>query len=189
MGLKKHLTTFVSNWFGVIIAAVIVLVSGGFGGMYLYARSRIDNTINFVTQVIYLRYQDGLVKSGEIDEPPAYIYHLVLQVYNPFKDSVDVSVSDLSVLLDTYKFPVAEDGSWDKSLPTGYAIFEGYITIDAKTFAALADKGKVDVEIKGTIAGIGKYQWIKRQSERLFTISIPNVGFVLNPTPGTNASS
>ncbi len=189
MGLKKRLTTFVSNWLGVVIAAIIVLLSATFGGMYLYARSRIDNTINFVTQVIYLRYQDGLVKTGTIDEPPGHVFHLVLQVYNPYGDSVDIAVSNIIFAANTYSFPVAQDGSWDKTVPTGYEIFEGYITIDAKTFAALADKGKVDVEIKGTIAGSGQYQWIKRQSECLFTISIHDVGFVLNPAPESNTTS
>jgi hypothetical protein len=172
MGLKKHLTTFVSNWLGVIIAAIIVLLSATFGGMYLYARSRIDNTINFVTQVIYLRYQDGLTQPGTIPEPPGYIYHLVLQVYNPYGDSVDIAVSNITFTADTYTFPVAQNGSWDKTVPTGYEIFEGDFTIDAKAFDALAGKKTVTVDINGTISGSGRYKWISRQSERHFTIPV-----------------
>jgi hypothetical protein len=178
MGLKKRLTTFVSNWLGVVIAAVIVLVSATFGGMYLYARSRVDNTINFVTQVINLRYNDGLTLSGTAENPAG---HLVLEVYNPYADTVDVSIADVSITMDTYTLTVAKDGSWDKSAPTGYTIFEGNITIDAQTFAALVAKGKVDVDIKGTISGSGQYQWVKRQNERPFNIAIPGVLFQLTP--------
>jgi len=172
MALKKKLTAFVSNWLGVIIAAIIVLVSVSFGGMYLYARSRIDNSINFVTQVIYLRYQDGLVQTGTVDEPPGYIYHLVLQVYNPYGDSVDIAVSNITFTADSYSFPVVQDGSWDKTVPTGYETFEGYITIDKQTFSALVDKGKIQVDIKGTISGSGRYKWISRYNERAFVIPI-----------------
>ena len=179
MGMKKRLATFVSNWLGVIIAAIIVLISATFGGMYLYGRSRIDNTINFVTQVISLRYPDGLTRPGPVENPPPYIYHLVLQVYNPYADTIDVSISDVTITLDTYKLTVVEDGSWNKSTPTGYTIFEGNITIDAQTFAALVAKGKVDVDIKGTISGNGQYQWVKRQNERPFNIAIPGVLFQL----------
>jgi len=189
MGLKKRLTTLVSNWLGVILAAIIVLVSATFGGMYLYARSKIDNTINFVTQDITLRYPDGLTRSGPVENPPPYIYHVVLQVYNPYADTIDASISDVSIALDTYTLTIVEDGSWGKSTPTGYTIFEGNITIDAQTFAALAAKGKVDVDIKGTISGSGQYKWIKRQNQRSFNILIHGVIFQLNPVSSSNATT
>lgn len=177
---KKRLKAFVSNWLGVIIATIIVIISATFGGMYLYARSRIDNTLNFVTQVINLRYPDGLDKTGTTPDPLGYIYHIILQVYNPYGDTVDVAVSNITFAADAYTFPVSQNGSWDKTVKTGYEIFEGDITIDAKTFATLADKEQVDVEIKGTILGSGQYKWIQRQNTRPFAISIP-VHFVLNP--------
>ena len=180
MGLKKRLTTFVSNWLGVIIAAVIVIISATFGGMYLYARSRIDNTLSFVTQVINIRYPDGLAQTGTIPDPPGYIYHIVLQIYNPYGDTLDVAVSNIIFTADTYTFPVSQNGSWDKTVPTGYEIFEGDIIVDAKTFAVLADKGKVNVDIKGIISGDGQYKWIQRQNTRPFTISITGVVFELN---------
>ena len=180
MGMKKRMATFVSNWLGVIIAAVIVLVSASFGGMYLYGRSRLDSAINFVTQAIHLRYQDGLTQTGTIEDPPGYTYHLILQAYNYYADTIDTQVSDITILLDTYSLTVVEDGAWTKSLPTGYATFEGNFTIDAKTFEALVEKGKVDVHIEGTISGKGQYQWVKRQSEVTFNISISGVIFELN---------
>jgi hypothetical protein len=177
MGLKKRLTTFVSNWLGVIIAALIVIISATFGGMYLYARSRLDNTINFVTQVINLRYPDGLTLSGTADNPAG---HLVLQVVNPSADTVDVSISDVSITLGTDTMVVVKDGSWDKSVPTGYTTFEGDITIDAQTFAALVSQGKVTLDIKGVISASGQYKWVKRDNQRPFNISIPGVSLHLN---------
>lgn len=179
MSFKKRLNTFVSNWLGVIIAAVIVIVSSTFGGMYLYGRSRVDNTINFTTQAITLRPINGLTQSGTTDLPKGYIYHIVLQVFNPYADTVDISVSDATITLDTYTLPISKDGSWDKTTPTGYQYFEGFITIDAQTFASLVTKGSVDVFIKGTISGSGHYKWIKRQAQRPFIIPLPGVLFRL----------
>jgi hypothetical protein len=180
MGLKKHLTTFVSNWLGVILASIIVFVSATFGGMYLYARSRVDNTINFITQVITLRYPDGLTLVESVDNLPPYIYHLVLQVYNPYADTIDASITDVSITLDTYELTVVEDGSWSKSIPTGYT---------TQTFTDLAAKGKVDVDIKGTISGSGQYKWIKRQNQRSFNILIHGVLFQLNPVSSSNVTA
>ena len=177
MSFKKRVKNFVSNWLGVIIAAVIVIVSATFGGMYLYGRSRVDNTINFTAQAITLRPVNGLTQSVTTDEPPGYIYHIVLQVFNPYADTVDVSISDATITLDTYILPISQDGSWDKTALTGYQYFEGFITIDQQTFASLIAKGSVDVYIKGTISGSGQYKWIKRHAERPFTIPLPDVLF------------
>ena len=157
MSFRKRLNTFVSNWLGVIIAAVIVIVSSTFGGVYLYGRSKIDNAINFTTQAITLLPINGLTQSGTTDSPRGYIYHIVT--------------------LDTYTLPISKDGSWDKTAQTGYQYFEGFITIDEQTFAALVTKGSVDVFIKGTISGSGHYKWIKRQGQRPFTIPLPGVLF------------
>ena len=158
MALKKRLTAFVSNWLGVIIAAIIVVLSATFGGMYLYARSRVDNTINFVTQVINLRYNEGLTLNGTTDNPAGYVYHIVLQVYNPYVDTVEVSISDVSIKVDTYTLPVSVDGQWTKDVPTGYTIFEGNTTIPATTWDALVQREKVDVDFRGTISGSGQYK-------------------------------
>jgi hypothetical protein len=178
---KKRLAAFVSNWLGVLIAILIVLVTGGFGGLYLYSRTRIDNTLNFVTQVVNLRYSDGLVLSATTENPSVYIYHIVLQVYNPYTDTIDVSISDVSITLDTYVLGIGQDGPWDKTVSTGYEIFEGYVTIPADTFASLVAKGAVDVDIKGTISGSGQYKLLKRHTERPISILIPEVRFQLNP--------
>ncbi len=182
MAFKKRLTTFISNWLGVIIAAIIVIISSTFGGMYLYGRSRVDNTINFTTQAITLRPVNGLTQSGTTDSPAGYIYHIVLQVFNPYVDSVDISISDATITLDTYKIPISEDGAWGTSAPTGYQYFEGFIVIDAQTFTSLVAKGTVDVLIEGTISGSGHYKWINRQTERHFTIPLPGVFFGFTPS-------
>lgn len=172
MALKKRLSAFVSNWLGVIIAAIIVLISVSFGGMYLYGRSRLDNSINFVTQVIYMRYQDGLTLTGTTENPSTSIFHLVLQVYNPYEDPIDVAVSDITLSADSYSFNISQDGSWNKTVATGYETFEGNFTIDKATYEALAAEDPVDIEIKGTISGSGHYKWISRQIERQFDIPV-----------------
>ena len=177
MSFRKRLTTFVSNWLGVLIAAVIVIVSSTFGGIYLYGRSKIDNAINFTTQAITLRPINGLTQSGTADIPKGYIYQIVLQVFNPYADPVDILVSNATITLDTYTLPISKDGSWDKTALTGYQYFDGFITIDAQTFASLVTKGSVDVFIKGTISGSGHYKWIRRQGQRSFTIPLPGVLF------------
>ena len=176
MAWRKKVTTFVSNWLGVFIAAIIVIISATFGGMYLYARTRIDNSISFTTQSI--RYYE-LTNSGVVENPPGFVYHLALQVYNPYADTIDVVVSDVTVSMDEYDFTVVQDGSWDKSVPTGYALFEGDITIPEATSDALVAKGTIDVNIEGDIAGSGQYQWVRRAAERPFDIHIPGVLFQL----------
>jgi hypothetical protein len=177
MGIKKRVTSFVSNWLGVIIAVFIVIVSATFGGMYLYARSRLDNTISFVTQVITLPYSTGFTKTSPTENPPGSSYHLMLQVYNPYSDTVDVAVSDISINVDGYNLTVIQDGLWDKSVPTGYTTFEGYITIDNTTYADLVTKSPVDIDIKGNITASGQYRWIERHETRPFKISISKVLF------------
>jgi hypothetical protein len=181
MGIKKRAANFVSNWLGVIIAIIIVAISSTFGGMYLYARSRLDNTLSFVTQVITLRYNEGFTRAGTTENPPGYSYHLIMQVYNPYQDTVNVAVSDISVDVDGYDFVVIKDGPWDKSVATGYTIFEGFITIDNATYAALAKMGPVDVDIKGDILASGRYRWVGRQATRAFSIPISNVLFEFTP--------
>ena len=176
MELKKRLTTLVSNWLGVILAVIIVLVSAIFGGMYLYARSTADNTISFVTQVIYL-LEPGLVPTATLENPLAYVYHLVLQVYNQYPYTVDITVSNISVVADTYTFPVSQDGAWNKSAPYGYTTFEGNITIDAKTFDTLVTKGTMDLEIKGTISGSCRYKFVSRYSKHSFNTLSKGVSF------------
>jgi hypothetical protein len=177
MSFKKRLKNFVSNWLGVIIATVIVIISATFGGMYLYARSRVDNSINFTTQAITLRPVNGLTQTGTTDTPPGYIYDIVLQVFNPYADTVNISISGATITLDTYTLPIEPDGSWDVAAPTGYQYFEGLITIDKQTFASLVAKGSVDVYIKGTISGSGQYKWVKRHAQRPFIIPLPGVLF------------
>jgi hypothetical protein len=177
MGLKKHVTTFVSNWLGVIIAAVIVLVSAGFGGMYLYGSNRIDAPINSVTGSFNLRYPAGLTSSGTSDDPPGYIYHLVFQVFNLYADSVEMEVKDLTLYAEGYSFPVTPDGTWKKTVATGYETIEGDITIDTDIFSALVEKEIVDITVVGTISGNGQYAWIHRQAEYVLNIPISGVVF------------
>jgi hypothetical protein len=98
-------------------------------------------------------------------------------VYNPYIDTVDVTVSDILVSIDGYDFTVIRDGQWDKSVPTGYTTFEGYITIDNTTYSDLVKKSPVDIDITGNIRASGQYRWIERHMTRVFNIPISPVDF------------
>jgi hypothetical protein len=145
--------------------------------MYLYSSNRIDAPINSVTGSFNLRYPDGLTSSGTSDDPPGYIYHMVFQVFNLYADSVEMEVKDVTVYADGYAFAVVPDGSWKKTVATGYETIEGDIVIDTDTFAALVEKGTVDINIRGDISGSGQYAWIHRQTVYSFDIPISGVVF------------
>ena len=103
---------------------------------------------------------------------------MVLQVYNPYADTVDVSVSNVSVTLATYTLTLVKNGSWDKSAATGYTIFEGDITIDAQTFAALVANRESRRRHQRHYIGKRPVQLDKTQSQRPFYISsLPGVVF------------
>jgi len=168
MDIRTKAKTFFSNWLGVILAAVIVALAATFGGMYLYARSRLDNTLAWVTQDINLVVPGGFTASGTTENPLTYIYHVTLRVDNPSGDTASVTISDVNILLDTYTIPLVADGEWTKSVPTGEVLFEGDISINGDTFTALAARGTVRLEIKGNITATAQYNWVKRTSARTF---------------------
>jgi hypothetical protein len=175
MALKKRITNFVSNWLGVIIAVVIVAVSATFGGVYLYGRNRLDNTLGVVTQFVTLPYKTGFVFTGTADNPNTY--HITLRDDNVYSDTVEVTISDITVSLDGYDFPLIQDGDWTKTLPNGFVTFEGDITIDKDALTALVAEGQFDLSIRGNISASGHYLWIKRQMSRPIAISVPDLHF------------
>ncbi len=177
MALKKRLTNFISNWLGVIIAVIIVAISATFGGIYLYGRSRLDNTLAVVTQAIFLPYRTGFAQTSINENPPSYSYHITLQDYNLYNDTIDLVVSDITVDIGSHDFTLAQAGSWQKSLPNGFVTFEGDITIDKATFTDLVNQSPVALTIKGNVSASGEYRWIKRSISREFTVSVPSLDF------------
>ncbi|MCL2678911.1 MAG: hypothetical protein FWF18_01225 [Dehalococcoidia bacterium] len=175
--MKKRIITFISNWLGVFIAIIIMLVSGVFGWLYLDARSRLESTLNTITQIVILPYNEGFVQSGTINDPPANIFHITIQVYNIYPETVGVTVSDISIDIDGYSFNMSQDGQWSKDVPIGYAIFEGNITIGWDIMNDLIDQSPVEIIIRGNISASGKYRWVQRHIDREFRININDATF------------
>lgn len=178
MSLRRKLTTFVSNWLGVLIAAVIILSSASVGGI-LYGRSKVDTAINAATQTVTLRPIDGLVRRETGDQTQGQIYDIGLMVKDFYSTPVEITLSNLTITLDTYTFTITPDGSWDKTANSadqdGYQYFDGHFTIDPQTMAALVSKGKVDLFLKGHVAGSSQYRWMKRHYQQDFTRPIYGV--------------
>ena len=165
--LRKRATVLAYDWLGVLIAGVIVVLTGIFGGTYLYARGHIDSTLSWVTQSINLMVPPGLSLNETVDSSGAS-YHLTLQLANPSEEKASVSISDVEVKLGDYAFIVAPDGAWDKTAPSGYTYFEGDIYIDSATFKSIASMGAVEVSVSGNISASAHYLWVTRHSELAF---------------------
>jgi hypothetical protein len=185
MTLKKKLKVFALNWLGVIIAVIILVISGSLVGIYLYDRNHVDNTLMYATQLINLKFPNGLYETGPTSDPSGYVFHLVIEVGNMTPDAADVTLSDIKIMLDTYTFDVLQYGSWNNTVTkesengTGYEYFEGDFTIDTATVALLAGKGTVDIDIKGNVYASTQYKWVKKHGTRNFDINVPSVPFEL----------
>lgn len=178
MAFKKRLATFVSNWFGIIIATIIVAFSAIFGGMYLHAHTRIVDATNYAARVISLQQQNGLIFTEFIEEPPSFIYHITLQTFLPDENIVvNATISNVRLIADIYAFDISPDpdDSWSKSVDGGldhYTIFEGYLTIDKETFDDLSTKGIISIVVQGQISCSGKYRWAPNTTSFQFNIPI-----------------
>jgi len=188
MAFKRKLATFVSNWFGAIIATIVVVFSATFGGMSFIAHSRVFNATDFTNQRISLPQEDWLVyvdtifdlnEDGE-EIPQAYIYRLVLLTNHPYDSiTIDVTISDVSVTIASFTLDVTPDDSWTKSVPSGlnrYTFFEGTFTMPYELFYYLSDKGDIELDIQGQITSSGKYRWVSRSIQTQFSI-YPKAGF------------
>ena len=171
MAIKRRVSSFVTNWLGVIIAVVIVAVSGFFGGTYLYAVGRIDSTLAWVTESINLKVPPGLAYVGTSDNPPGQHYHVTLDIVNESGDTAEASLTGVYVKLAEFTFPVTPDGTWDKSIPTGETDFEGDIFVESGTVSTLVAEGNIQIDVTGSINGTGCYKWITRHKELTFSRS------------------
>jgi len=177
MALKRKFATFISNWYGVIIATIIVAFSATFGGMYLYAHNRIVNATNFATQGLSLPRENWLVFQPEVstENPLSFVYQLRLNTYHPHEGIIiDVTISNLILMADNHVFEVAQDGLWEQSVSGGianYVIYKGNITIDKEIFDDLQTKGSVTIVVQGEISGSGSYRWASQTISLPFNIS------------------
>ena len=183
MSIKHRVKIFVTNWFGVIVAAIIMLVTGSLGFTYLMISSRLDNTLAFATQLIELQTPNGIVKTGTIESPPGYVFHVVTQVGNETAIAAEVTVSNMSIVMEGVPTTITESGPWTKTITqasgggTGFENFEGDFTIDAQTYAGLVGKGTVDIDIQLHIYASARYSFMSKHASEDFDIHLPQVQF------------
>ena len=183
MSIKHRVKVFVSNWFGVIVAAIIMLVTGTLGFTYLQISSRLDNTLSFATQLIVLQTPNGIIKTGTIESPPGYVFHVVTQVGNETPIAAEVTVSDMSIVMESAPTVISESGPWTKTVTqasgggTGFEDFEGDFTIDAQTYAGLVGKGTVDIDIKLHVYASARYGFMSKHASEDFDFHLSQVQF------------
>lgn len=189
MSIKHRAKLFVSNWFGVIIAVLIMLVTGTLGFTYLQISSRLDNTMAFVTQLIELKTLNGIVKTGTIESPPGYVFHVVTQVGNETPIAAEVTLSNMSIVIESVSIVITESGLWVKAITqdsgagTGFEDFEGDFTIDAQTYAGLVAKGTIDIDIKLHVYASARYGFMSKHASEDFDIHLSQVQFKYLSTP------
>jgi len=192
VSVKHRVKVFVSNWFGVIIAVLIMLVTGSLGFTYLQISSRLDNTLAWVTQYINLEVPNSIVRTGTIGPvtaPSGYVFHIVVQVGNESTTPADVTLSNMNIVMESVPIVITESGPWTKTVMqtsgngTGLEDFEGDFTIDAQTFAGLVAKGTVDIDIKLHVYARAKYGFMSKHASKDSDIHLPQVPFKLVSTP------
>ena len=167
--MQRRIRTFFANWWGIILATIIVALVAAFGGLHLYSTSRVNGALAWVTQDITLV---SITSSGQLDNPPRAIYHMIMRVDNPSSDAASAEISDINITLDEFNLPVMAVGLWQKTInPTGYEQFDGNITLDATTLKTLTDRGTVTLEIRGNIKATAQYNWVNKNLERPIKIT------------------
>lgn len=166
VSLSRRMKTFLAKWGGIVLAAILVVLAAVFGGMYLYASSRIDSTLAWVTQDVSL-VPPGLTPSSVVENPPGGVYLMALRVDNPSSDPATVELSGISISLDEFLFEVVPIDLWQETVnPSGYILFSGNITIGLDTIKALSERGTVGVEINGAVSAQARYKWVGKDLER-----------------------
>jgi hypothetical protein len=189
MSLKHRAKVFVSNWLGVIVAVLIMLVTGTLGFTYLQISSRLDNTLAFATQLITLKVPDGIARTVTIESPPGYVFHVIVQVGNETPTAAEVTLSNMKIVMDSVPIVITQNGPWTKTITetsgdgTGFENFEGDFTIGAQAFAGLVAKGTVDLDITLHVYASARYGLMTKHSAKDFDIHMPGIPFKYLTTP------
>jgi hypothetical protein len=163
--LPRRTRTFIAKWGGVVLAALMVIPIAFFGGTYLMANSRLDHTLNYVTQAVSLQ---NIIPAGPTaDLPPDYIYHLFIVIQNDTPDAADVSITDASISLGNMPFEITGSAGWTGRVPArDYIVFEGDIKVLRQQSRELEDK-VVPVKISGYITVKARYGFVEKEETRL----------------------
>ncbi len=164
LGLTRRMKTFMAKWGGIFLASIMVVIAFIFLGMYLYASSRVNSTLAWVTQNITLA---AMGQTGTLENPPRAVYRFILQVNNPTADPAVVSISNIDIILDEFTLVSEPFGSWKKTVDSsGQGDLEGDFTITAETLNTLISRGTVKLGVTGEISASVKYGLVNKEAER-----------------------
>jgi hypothetical protein len=179
INLPRRTRAFLAKWGGVVMATVLIIPIALLGGTFLMANSRIDSTLNFVTQAVTL---NGFIFAGPTpDLPPDYVYRLSIIVHNGTADAADVEITDAGVTIGKLAYEITGSAGWSGRVEAkDYTIFEGDITILRSQYKELENK-PVTLKISGTLNVKGRYGFVEKTETRLIRIN----PIVIFPPPET----
>jgi mono/diheme cytochrome c family protein len=188
MRMQRRFKTFFAKWGGLVISVLIVVPAAYFGGTYLYASSRVEATLAWVTQDVNVGNAFLSNPVSKQVEPPQSTYRLVLQVNNRMADVADLTVSGLAVKLNEFDFAVTEYGPWQQQIdPGGTVTFAGDFILAADTIARLTAANRVNYAISGTITATARYSWVKKGRSEKIELSSDAVFLQVTTAPATTA--
>jgi hypothetical protein len=164
---------FVAKWGGLILAAMLVLPIAIFGGTYLYANSRVEATLNWVTQEVTMTNFVAVdFFPGETEDSPGYaIYYLTVVVTNRTPDAAEVSLNGIRATMDEYNLEINGADEWHGTVNGNDAtVFEGNIILPLDIYDELSSRDSINTEITGGITATTHYMFIDRESSRPISI-------------------
>jgi hypothetical protein len=186
--MQRRFKTFFAKYGGLVIAVILVIPAAYFGATYLYAASRVEATLAWVTQDVNVGNSFLSDPVNKQVEPPQSTYRLALRVNNRMADVAELEVSDLTVTLNQFTFPLTEYGAWQKQInPGGSVIFEGDFTLSSDIIEKLTAAGRVNYTITGTIQATARYSWVRKGRTEPIDLS-SDANFLLTTTPTVTTS-
>ena len=167
--LPRRVRTFLAKWGAILLATVVVAIIAGVGGTYLYAVSRVDSTLAWVTQNINLAQMGA---AGTLENPPRAIYRVILQIDNPTPDDAITMISELYITLDEINIELEPVGFWTKVIhPTASADFEADMIISTDIMTILTQRQNVELVITGTVIANANYGVVHKELSRPILIT------------------
>ena len=180
ISFSRRMKAFMAKWGGLILAAVLVLPLAGFGGTYLYANSRVDDTLTWVTQEITLN--SFLFAGVPLDPPRRVIYHIVIGVHNRTPDAAQVNITGARVKLNEVNYDIVGSAGWQGTVAgKDDKVFEGDIVLPYDTYLELINR-TLDLEVTGNIKATAHYSFVDKEAERPIKITTE----VIFPPPSTS---
>ena len=174
---SRRMRAFAAKWGGLVIAILVVIVLAVFGGIYLYASTRVDATLNWVTQDYRILSFQWVGMSTE--QPLDAVYHLTISINNNTDTPADIDITGAGLSLDELRFEITGSAGWNGTVPAnGFIVFEGDITLKPADSQELEGRNVI-LEISGTVTANASYSFIEKEKSRPLLIS--TVG-IIRPT-------